>query len=280
MNTSSGMLAEAPTRPAYDDVSLCWLGQAGFLFRHAGRVILIDPYLSDTLATRYRGRVFDHVRLVPPPMVPDELDRADLVLCTHRHGDHMDPGTLLPIAARFPACRFVVPAAEMTHATNLGLPSARLVPAVAGVPLAPLAGLAVLPVPAAHEQRERNGAGHDRYLGFGLVIGRARIYHSGDCIPFPELVDAVRPLRASVALLPVNGRDAARAAAGVPGNFTLDEAVALCRATGIATMVAHHWGLFAFNTIAPDTIDAAARETADRGPRIMRPELGRDHLLA
>ena len=41
-------------------VALWWLGHAGFAIRSASRRILIDPYLSDSLAIKNRGRVRPH----------------------------------------------------------------------------------------------------------------------------------------------------------------------------------------------------------------------------
>ena len=73
-----------------------------------------------------------------------------------------------------------------------------------------------------------------------------------------------------MALLPVNGRDAHRLAHGVPGNFDFAEAVELCAAAGIATLVPHHWGMFAFNTVDPASFDldfAARRGVTVRVPR-------------
>ncbi len=34
---------------------LWWLGQSGFLLAAAGRRVLLDPYLSDTLTAKYAG---------------------------------------------------------------------------------------------------------------------------------------------------------------------------------------------------------------------------------
>ena len=39
-------------------VGLAWLGQAGFMLRHAQRGWLIDPYLSDHMAHKYAGTEF------------------------------------------------------------------------------------------------------------------------------------------------------------------------------------------------------------------------------
>jgi L-ascorbate metabolism protein UlaG (beta-lactamase superfamily) len=82
-----------------------------------------------------------------------------------------------------------------------------------------------------------------------------RLYHSGDCVPYDGLTASVAALKPHLALLPVNGRDEERSGHGVPGNFTLDEAVTLCKDAGVRAMIAHHHGLFDFNTIEPGAID-------------------------
>ena len=35
-----------------------WLGQAGFAIRHSRGTLLVDPYLSDSLAVKYAGSRF------------------------------------------------------------------------------------------------------------------------------------------------------------------------------------------------------------------------------
>ena len=255
-------------RQPHAGVSLMWLGQAGFLLRLDTAIVLIDPYLSDSLARKYRGQRFGHQRMMAAPILPEALPQVDLVLCTHRHGDHMDPGTLPALARLHPDCRFVVPAAETGHAQAIGLRADRLVPAMAGE-TRHLLGLSIVPIPAAHEQLEMDAAGRHRFLGYGINGRDCRLYHSGDCVPYEGLESVVAGLGASLALLPVNGRDAERRAAGVPGNFTLDEAAALCRKAGIEEMIAHHWGMFDFNTCDPAAIEALAAMSA--APRIIRP---------
>ena len=77
------------------NVLVYWLGQAGFVFQAGGRRLLIDPYLSDTLADKYRGSATPHERMASPPIDLRGLGKVDLVLATHHHTDHMDPGTLV-----------------------------------------------------------------------------------------------------------------------------------------------------------------------------------------
>ncbi len=271
----AGGLAGLLAQPDAADMELAWLGQAGFLLRVGGQVVLIDPYLSDHLASKYRGARFPHTRMMPAPIKADALPRVDLVICTHRHGDHMDPGTLPILAKLHPRCRFVVPAVEAAFAERMGLPAGRLMQAEAGLRLQPLPDLDLVldPLAAAHEHFEQDRDGRHHFLGYVVSVHGLRLYHSGDCVPYEGLAEAVRALLPEVALLPVNGRDAGRAANGIPGNFTLDEAIDLCRAAGVATLIPHHFGLFAFNTADPAEIDAAARRT--RRPRLLRPDTRR-----
>ena len=74
--------------------------------------------------------------------------------------------------------------------------------------------------------------------------------------------------------MPVQGRNAERALAAVLGNFTLEEAAALCSETGIDTLIAHQSGLFAFNTADPAEIDRVAARPAESGwrPGLLRPD--------
>ena len=75
-------------------LQLHWLGQAGFVIAWDDRRLMIDPYLSDALALKYAGTRFPHQRMMPPPVTAEQIDCLDLVLCTHAHSDHMDPGLL------------------------------------------------------------------------------------------------------------------------------------------------------------------------------------------
>ena len=249
-------LRRAPGR----DPVLHWLGQAGFVLRLPGppaRTVLIDPYLSDYLAHKYRGQRFDHVRMMPAPIDAHDLPPIDLVLCTHRHSDHMDPWTLPVIARASPECRFVVPRPEVDHAAEIGVPASQIVPAVPGLALELLPGLTVHSIPSAHEVLDIDSKGNSRYLGYVIeAVGRV-LYHSGDCIPFPGQAEILGSLRIDAALLPVNGRDPGRSDHGIPGNFTWSEALDLCAAAGIPLLIAHHLGMFAFNTVDPASLVTA-----------------------
>jgi len=167
----------------------------------------------------------------------------------------MDPETLPRIAEASPQCQFVVPRAEEQVALQRGVPAARLVTIDAGELVALADNLAVRALPAAHEQVETDTAGRHRFLGYLLYFGDEVVYHSGDCVPYPGLREQLAQAGVDLALLPVNGRDAERRANGVPGNFTWDEAVELGFGSGIPAMLACHFGMFDFNTVAAAWLD-------------------------
>ena len=273
-------LSKALRRPPRATASACldWLGQAGFAIRGSGRLLLIDPYLSDSLAEKYRGKEFAHVRMMPSPLAPEDARGLDVVLCTHRHGDHMDPATLPLLARGNLECRFVVPRAERDRALAIGIPEPRILAIDAGETLRPAEGIRVDAIAAAHEDLARNDRGEFLCLGYIVTVGGLRIYHSGDCVPYQGLEKTLRGGAIDVALLPVNGRSERLSSRGIPGNFFLDEAVDLCRAAGIRFLFCHHWGMFDFNTIDPrEAAEKIAR--LDAGVRCVMPRVGVSYLL-
>lgn len=277
------MSVAVAARPISDDApangaALRWLGQAGFLVRSRGLSLVIDAYLSDVLAVKYRdrGEVLSHRRLMPPPVPADRL-RVDWALCTHRHGDHLDAPTLQTILSNNPACRVVLPAAERDFAVGLGLSADRLVPIDAGeqIDLSPIARLTA--IAAAHEELTRDVRGQHCYLGYALAVADVTVYHSGDCCPYRGLAERLAGMRIAVALLPVNGRDEVRRSRNILGNFTFNEAVDLCRRAGIGTLTPHHFGMFAFNTVDPAELSRAAASVRD--VRICIPCVERELVL-
>ena len=70
-------------------MKVTWLGQAGLMFETGGKTVLVDPYLSDSVAKNMPH----NTRRVP---VQEEFlqVKPDIILLTHDHLDHTDPETL------------------------------------------------------------------------------------------------------------------------------------------------------------------------------------------
>lgn len=257
---------------AKDAVLIYWLGQAGFLLIANGRRILIDPYLSDSLAEKYRGKSYPHIRMMPAPATISELGAIDLVLVTHEHTDHMDPATLAPIAEQNSNCRFVVPLAAMERAMEcISTEAGRLTGLDVGDTYKPFEGCTITAVRAAHEALQRTSEGWYRFLGYVIALGPVTIYHSGDTVPFEGQEEEVTAFSPDLALLPVNGRSAELLNAGIAGNLTLEEARLLAGRIG-APMIAHHYGMFEFNTASPEDIDQLVGDGC--APRVHRAKTG------
>ncbi len=248
-------------RFAAGEVALWWLGQAGFALRYGETLLLIDPYLSDALAEKYRDAELKHLRMMPPPVDPAAIRGCDWLLCTHGHTDHMDAQTVASILQNNTP-RFVIPRAEVERASQRGIPLARALPLNAGETVQLAEDITVTAVAAAHEALETDAAGNHKFLGYILTLGDLRIYHSGDSVPYAGLPETLAAHQIDLALLPINGRDEFRRSRGVPGNFTVEEAIALCRAARIPHLLGHHWGLFDFNTIDPVAAAAILAEQA------------------
>ena len=70
-------------------MKITWLGQAGLLIQSKGMNVLIDPYLSDSVA----AVIPKNKRRVPVCESFFEI-KPDVIICTHNHLDHTDPETL------------------------------------------------------------------------------------------------------------------------------------------------------------------------------------------
>ena len=156
-------------------VLMYWLGQAGFVFQAGGRRLLIDPYLSDTLADKYRGSATPHERMASPPIDLRGLGKVDLVLATHHHTDHMDPGnSRRRLRKRNRPCSSLFRGrAARRRSSAPGASRNRLVLLDAGETIEPWPGLSVVALRAAHETLERDEEGNHRFLGYGLAFGQA-----------------------------------------------------------------------------------------------------------
>jgi len=219
-----------------DTPALWWLGHSGFVLKYRNSIFYIDPYLSDSLNTV-------SPRLVAPPLDPEQIAHASLILCTHAHGDHLDPGTVPAILAASRRAKLVIPKSVAEHAHSIGISYQRMVTTDSSLRVEYLDDR-IYSVPSAHNELNWTPLGGYPCLGYLVRFGNCTIYHAGDSIPYAGLSDRLRPYSVTVALLPISGRKPDSA----PGNFDFAEAAQLAEEIGARWLVPMHYGMFAFNT--------------------------------
>jgi L-ascorbate metabolism protein UlaG (beta-lactamase superfamily) len=255
-----------------------WLGQAGFAFTINNTNILIDPYLSDSLSEKYRGSLFRHTRMMDVPVELSNLSNINWVICTHRHTDHMDAVTLTQIHINNPLCQFLIPKAWVQRVCEFNIPKELIIPINAGEYFSIEKTITIEPIPSAHEELEKDAENNYLYLGYIIKTSFANIYHSGDCIPYPGLIEQLSNKKIDIAFLPVSGRDFYRKQNGVPGNFSIDEAIEVCIQSGIPHLVCHHFGMFSFNTV-DEKILYKKKEECSGKPNIIIPEIKKQYQI-
>ncbi|WP_020594666.1 MBL fold metallo-hydrolase [Spirosoma panaciterrae] len=231
-----------------DALHIWWLGQSGFLLQYAGKRLLFDPYLSDSLSRKYAHTDKPHVRISELVIEPQTLAGIDVVTSSHNHTDHLDAETLLPLIQANPAIQLVIPEANRAFVTDrLQSEAAWPIGLVDGQSVT-VDGFVFHGVPAAHNELERDAEGRPKFMGYVVEVGPYRVYHSGDTLWYEGMVEWLRPFQVDVAFLPINGNKPERQ---VAGNLNADEAARLGKEIGASLVIPHHYDLFAFNTADP-----------------------------
>ncbi len=172
-------------------LEVTFVGHGSLFFRFGGKVFHVDPY----------GKLADYAA----------LPKADVVLLTHAHGDHLDPAALA--AVRTATTKLVVAPActgKVEGATVLPNGEATTV-----------AGAHVEAIPAYNlvAKRPDGSPFHPRGEGNGYVLtfGKTRVYVAGDTENVPEMkalegIDvAFLPMNLPYTMTPEMVADAARA---------------------------------------------------------------------
>jgi len=174
--------AGAPTKHEKDviptskgDLEITFLGHGSLMMAFGGKVIHVDPY----------GDVADY-RALP---------RADLLLVTHEHFDHMDPE----------AIKLVLKPGTVTVGCRACAPKLPGAVVMANGETRTVLGLAVEAVPAYNIEHKRPDGHpfHPQGVGNGYIVtfGETRVYIAGDTENTPEM-KALRSI--DVAFLPMN----------------------------------------------------------------------------
>jgi L-ascorbate metabolism protein UlaG (beta-lactamase superfamily) len=176
------------------EAGMWWLGQAGYIFRTNGITIAIDPYLSDSAA---KGAP-EFTRLYPP-VIDAAAWKADIIIITHNHADHLDPETLSKYRYKNETL-FIAPWLTSVALLQTGIPAACIATVNAAQTYrhgdTEITGVFALPT----------GADVLDTTGFLIRFANGRsVYHTSDTEYHP-LVLAAAPVKPDVMLVPINGK--------------------------------------------------------------------------
>jgi L-ascorbate metabolism protein UlaG (beta-lactamase superfamily) len=242
------LLNEIKSSPLGPGMALLWfLGQHGFIIKMDDQVFYIDVILNDFI-----GKDGKSSRSYPPPFAPDLPQRVDYFLCTHNHGDHLNLDTLLPLSKANPQTKFVVPAPLRHILINAGIGEERVLGGREKEDLHLSGGITLSSVAAAHSEYLQDERGDYLCLGYILRGGTASIYHAGDTLVTPRLVETLKTRKpVDISILPVNGSDWERTSRNIIGNMNMEDAVKLARAIGTDMVIPAHYDMMASNSENP-----------------------------
>ena len=173
------------------ELKITFIGHGTLMFTFGGKVIHVDPV----------GQYADY----------GKLPKADLILITHEHGDHLDPKVIGML--RQPGTQIVLTQAAAGQVAG-GM-------VMANGEVKTVAGLTIEAVPAYNlvHKRESGEPFHPKGQGNGYVItfGDKRVYVAGDTENTPEMkalkgIDiAFLPMNLPYTMTPEMVADAARA---------------------------------------------------------------------
>ena len=200
-------------------MQIVWMGQAGLLIDTGNIKIMVDPYLSDSVAKVNP----QNWRRVPVDEAFFRKD-PDMIVITHSHLDHLDPETLSRLLDTPKAVTLLAPYDAWQEARKFG-GNHNYVMFNRGT-VWTQDGLIFTAVKAEHSDLTA--------IGFVLDDGVQKIYITGDTLynkeifgDLPEDIDAV--------FLPING---------VGNNMNIADAKRFARKIGAKKAIPIHWGLF------------------------------------
>jgi len=214
-----------------------WLGHSAFRLEISGTTVLTDPMLTRRASPfSWAGPV----RYVPTPLQPEEI-RADVILITHNHYDHLDMATLRRLPHK-DTVTVVVPLGVGPLVREAGFTDVRELDWHQSLSLG---AVEVTLVPAVHFSArwidDRNATLWGGYV-IQQVGGPLALWHSGDTTTHPQVFKDIGERYGPLThgLVGIGAYEPRSIMMG--SHTTPEEAVAQGVQTGSRVLVAHHWG--------------------------------------
>ena len=156
-------------------VRFIWLGHSSVYLEVDGTRVLIDPVWSDRASP---FTILGPKRSHPMPIALADLPTVDVVLISHDHYDHLDPGAVRELAPQ--GVRFAVPLGVGAHLEAWGVAAEQIIE-LDWWEGSTVGSLALVATPARHfsgwqvTDRDRT-----LWASWTLVGPRSRVFYSGD----------------------------------------------------------------------------------------------------
>jgi len=185
------------------DLAITFIGHGSLMFAYGGKTIHVDPYSSQA----------DYA----------SLPKADILLITHEHGDHLDAAAIRHVRTSGTRVVLTGAAAKKVEGGTVMKNGDRI----------DVADIAIEAVPAYNIAHKRPDGSpfHPKGIGNGYVLtfGDRRVYVAGDTENIPEMKN-LKDI--AVAFLPVN----------LPYTMTLNMAADAARTIGPGILYPYHYG--------------------------------------
>lgn len=230
-------------------VAIFSIAQAGFAIKtSAGKTVVIDPYLSDCCE-----RVVGFKRMIPTVITPEEV-RADLILVTHNHLDHLDIDAL-PTIAQNTDCLFIGAPDCPAGFRECGIPDGRFLILGEGEQTEEC-GVKVRAVYCDHADLAPDA------MGYVIEVDGVTIYNVGDSGPAYREIERSVGGPVDVMIAPINGAF---------GNLDAEQAVRLAEIMKPKAVIASHFWMFVEQGGDPALFLKLAERLSETKPVVMAP---------
>ncbi len=259
------------TLPAANEILLWWLGQSGFLIRSCECCVVLDPYLSTTLEDATLHQPWKrHIRMMPIPVVPEEITGVDYIICSHGHRDHCDQVSIETLRQGSPRARVIVPPA--VRAEKKWLQNDSTIP-VGTDDFFEDHAFQLSSIPAKHNAFDWTEEYGYPYVGYILRFGSYTVYHAGDTIWYDDLPNILLKEKIQLAIVPINGGTEELVRKGFQSNLDYMQAADLCKQIRAERMIPCHFDMFTINTEDPNRFIQYVRQDRDM-PEYTLPHIG------